>query len=213
MSAILRKSSFFFITHLGTFCLPALSMLWSGRNRGVLAVMALWVPVWLSSSVLWSERQESYAFLRMLPVTDRQIVRAKLGLALGFAFIYWLLLAILVRWAWGSTPEYAGYMALVNLTCSLALVLAAGWYVFAWRFSRAALAAGVMAFVAIVILATWSVNVKSLIRTGGIGTLVPRRLAEGFWTYQAGLVVLALAAYYRLMRLAVRVKQRSEASI
>ena len=213
MSAIARKSSFFFITHLGTFSLPTLSMLGSGRNRGVLAVMALWVPVWLSSSVLWSERQESYAFLRMLPATDRQIVRAKFSLALGFAFIYWLLLALLVRLAWGSTPEYAGYMALVNLTCALALVLAAGWYVFAWRFGRGALAAGVMAFMVIVILATWAVDVRSLIRTGGIGTLIPRRLAEGFWTYQAGWYVLALAAYYGLMRLAVRVKERSEASI
>jgi hypothetical protein len=213
MSAILRKSSFFYITHLCTFVIPPLFMLAESRNRAMLSVMALWIPVWLSSSVLWSERQESYAFLRMLPVTDRQIVRSKLGLALGFAFIYWLLLALLVRWAWGSTPEYAGYMALVNLTCSLALVLAAGWYVFAWRFGRAALAAGVMASVAIVILATWAVDVKSLIRTGGIGTLVPRRLAEGFWTYQAGWIVLALAAFFGLSRLAVRVKERSETSI
>lgn len=213
MSAIARKSSFFFLTHLGTFSLPALSMLWSGRNRGVLAVMALWAPVWLSSSVLWSERQESYAFLRMLPVTDRQIVRTKLGLALGFAFTYWLLLALLVRLAWGSTSEYAGYMALVNLSCSLALALMAGWYVFAWRFGRGALTAGVMAFVVIVILATWAVDVSSLIRTGGIGTLVPRRLAEGFWTYQAGWMVLAMAAYYGLSRLAIRIKERSEASL
>ena len=79
MSAILRKSSFFFIPHLCTFSIPPLTMFPEWRHRGMLSVFALWIPVWLSSSVLWSERQESYAFLRTLPVTDREIVRTKFG--------------------------------------------------------------------------------------------------------------------------------------
>jgi hypothetical protein len=211
MSAILRKSSFFFITHVCTFCAPHLMMLAESRNRGMLAIMAIWVPIWLSSSVLWSERQESYAFLRTLPVTDREVVRTKFSLALGFALIYWLILSLLIRWAWGSTPEYAGYMALVSLTCAIAMILAAGWYIFSWRFGPSALTVGVMALVVIVILATWIADVRRLVRIGGIGTLAPRWLAEGPWIYQPIMFAVALAAYYGLMRLAVRVKIKSEA--
>jgi hypothetical protein len=211
MSAILRKSSFFFITHVGTFSIPGMAMLLAHEDRRMLSVMALWVPVWLSSSVLWSERQESYAFLRTLPLTDRQIVRTKFGLALGFAVVYWLILSLLVRGAWGSTPEYAGYMALVSLTCAIAMILAAGWYIFSWRFGPSALTVGVMALVVIVILATWIADVRRLVRIGGIGTLAPRWLAEGPWIYQPIMFAVALAAYYGLMRLAVRVKIKSEA--
>jgi hypothetical protein len=211
MPAILRKSSFFFITHLCTFSIPPLAMLLERRNRGMLSVMALWVPVWLSSSILWSERQESYAFLRTLPVADRQIVRTKFGLALGFAVIYWLILSLFIRGAWGSTPEYSGYMALASLTCAVSLVLAGGWYIFSWRFGPSVLTAGVMIFVVIGVLATWVVDIRRMVSIGGIGTLAPRWLAEGPWVYQAVLFAVALAAYYGLMRLAVRVKEESEA--
>jgi len=210
MSPILRKSCFFYISHLCTFCIPPLAMLAGLGNRGMLAVMALWVPVWLSSSVLWSERQESYAFLRTLPVTDREIVRTKFGLALGSALLYWLFLALLIRRAWGSTPEYAGYMALASLACAIAIVLSAAWYIFSWRFGPSALTAGVMTFVVIGILATWIVDVKRTVRTGGIGMLAPRWLAEGPWFYHILLLTAALAAYYGLMQVAVRAKVKSE---
>jgi len=213
MSAILRKSSFFYITHLCTFCFPPLVMLAESRNRGVLAIMALWIPVWLSSSILWSERQESYAFLRTLPVTDRQVVQTKFGLTLGFTFIYWLIVSLFIRWAWGSTPEYAGYMALTSLTCAGSLVLSGGWYIFSWRFGPSALTAGVMAFVVLGILTTWIVNVKRMIRSVGIGTIAPGWLAGGPWVYHVLLFLVALAAYYGLMQVAVRVKKKSEVSI
>ena len=211
MSPILRKSSFFFISHFCTFVIPPLAMLLMQKNRGVLSVMALWVPVWLSSSILWSEKQESYGFLRTLPVTDRQIVRVKFGLALAFDAIYWLALTLFIRGAWGSTPESSGYMALTSLTCAVSLVLAGGWYLFSWRFGPSALTAGVMAFVVLGILATWIVDVRRVVRIGGIGTLAPRWLAEGPWIHQAVLFAAALATYYGLMRLAVRVKEESEA--
>jgi hypothetical protein len=90
-------------------------------------MLAFWVPLWLSSSVLWSKRQESYAFLRMLPVTDREIVRAKFGLVLAAAFVYGLFLSLFNGWAWDSSWEYPFYMALANLTCAVALPLAACW--------------------------------------------------------------------------------------
>lgn len=211
MSPILRKSSFFYITHLCTFSIPGLVTIPKWENPGMLSVMALWVPIWLSSSVLWSERQESYAFLRTLPVTDREIVRTKFGLALAFALLYWLFLALLIRRAWGSTPEYAGYMALASLTCAIAIILSAAWYIFSWRFGLPALTVGVIVFLVIVIITTMAANIERMTRTGGIGILAPRWLAEGPWFYHILLLAAALAAYYGLMQVAVRAKVKSEA--
>ena len=209
MFTIARKTSFFYFTHLWTFSIPGLLLL-EGEG-GILSMMALFVPAWLSSSVLWSERQESYALLRMLPVTDREIVRAKLGLALGAAFFYWLILSLLVRYAWGSTWEYPAYMALANLTCAISLPLAACWYIFHWRFGTSALSACVMAFVIIDIGLTFVVNVNHGDWTGAPGITAVRLLAEGPWYLQFSMFLASLAAYYGLMRVAVRVKARSEA--
>jgi hypothetical protein len=211
MSALARKSSQFFITHLCTFAIPGLIEITASRNRGILWVMALWVPAWLSSSVLWSEKTESYAFLRILPVTDREIVRTKFCLVLGFAMVYWIVLNLFFRLAWGSAPVVSSMQALANLTCAVSLLLAGGWYIFSWRFGASALTVGVMAFIAIVLLGTIIGVFERGIRSPNPGVLFSRQLAEGPWIYQVVMIAAALAAYYGLMRLAVRVKEKSEA--
>jgi len=213
MSAILRKSSFFFLTHLCTFTIPGLTVIPGWENPGMISVMALWVPLWISSSVLWSERQESYAFLRTLPVTDRQIVRTKFGLALGFIFVYWIFLALLIGRAWGERPEYTPYMALASLTCSISIVLVAGLYLLSWRFGVFALTVVVITVLVIAIVGTMAANMEHMIKNHGIGILAPRWLAEGPWIYQVLLFAAALAAYAGLMRVAVRVKVRSETGL
>lgn len=211
MFAIARKSSFFFITHLCTFSVPALYMLLERKGAGFLSVMCLWLPAWLSSSVLWSEKQESYAFLRMLPVTDRQVVRAKFGLALGFTFLYWLVMFLFNRLSWSPGPDQSYYSALANLCCAISIVLVACWYLFSWRFGPAALNVAIVVFTLSVVVGTFIVNVRSMVRTHGIGILAPRWLAEGPWSYHVLLVAAALVAYYGLMRIAIRVKAKSEA--
>jgi hypothetical protein len=212
MFTIARKTSFFYFTHLCTFCVPAWPALLKGKG-GIISMLALWVPAWLSSSVLWSEKQESNAFLRMLPVTDREIVRTKFGLALAAAFVYWLILALFTWWAWDSTWEYPMYMALANLTCAISLPLVACWYIFSWRFGVSALTQTVMAFLVIDLATTFVVNVDRRNWVGAPGIPVARWLAEGPWYLQLCLFLIALAAYYGLMQVAVRVKQKSEASL
>lgn len=212
MFAIARKTSFFFFTHLCTFCAPAWPALLKGKG-GILSMMAIFVPAWLSSSVLWSEKQESYALLRMLPVTDREVVRAKFGLTFAAAFSYWLILSLLVSWAWGSRWEYPAYMALVNLTCAISLPLAACWYIFSWRFGVSALTVGVIAFLVLDVIATFIINVDRMNWVGAPGIPVARWLADGPWYLQLCLLFAALAAYCGLMEVAVRVKTKSEACL
>lgn len=213
MPAILRKSSFFFFTHLGTFSIPGLVLIPGWEDPGMISVMALWVPLWISSSILWSERAESYAFLRTLPVTDRQIVRTKFGLALGFISVYWAILALLIGKAWGGRPEFAGYMALASLTCAISIILAAGWYLLSWRCGTLALTVAVIALLAIAVVGTMAANMQRMIKTRGIGILAPRWLAEGPWLLQVLLFAAALAAFAGLMRVAYTVKERSETGL
>jgi hypothetical protein len=212
MFTIARKTSFFFLTHLCTFCAPAWPALLKGKG-GILSMMAIFVPAWLSSSVLWSEKQESYALLRMLPVTDREIVHTKFGLALAAAFVYWLILSLFVWWAWGSTWEYSAYMALVNLTCAFSLPLVACWYIFSWRFGVSALTVGVLAFLVLDMIATFIINVDRGNWVGAPGIPIVRWLAEVPWYLQLFLFLMAFAAYYGLMEVAVRVKAKSEACL
>lgn len=212
MFAIARKTSFFYFTHLCTFCVPAWPALLKGKG-GIISMLAFWVPLWLSSSVLWSEKQESYALLRMLPVTDREIVRAKFGLVLAAAFLYWLILSLFTWWAWDSTWEYPFYMALANLTCAISLPLAACWYIFSWRFGQSALTVGVLAFIVLGIIAAFILNVDRRNWVGAPGIPAARWLAEGPWYLQFCLFLTAFAAYYGLMQVAVRVKAKSEACL
>ncbi len=212
MFTIARKTSFFFLTHLCTFCAPAWPALLKGKG-GIISMLAFWVPLWLSSSVLWSEKQESYAFLRMLPVTDREIVRTKFGLALAAAFAYWLILTLFTWWAWSSTWEYPFHMALANLTCAMSLPLIACWYIVSWRFGQSALTVGVLAFIVLGIVTAFVLNVDRRNWVGAPGIAAARWLAEGPWYLQLCLFLIALAAYYGLMQLAIRVKQKSEASL
>ena len=89
MDPILRRTLVWYLLHLMTYSVTMgrflLTELWPAFE-----VLPLFVTVWLTSSVLFSEREESYAFLRTLPVTDRAIVRTKFRLMLAMGAVYWL---------------------------------------------------------------------------------------------------------------------------
>jgi hypothetical protein len=133
--------------------------------------------------------------------------------ALAAAFLYWLILSLLLWAAWGSTWEYPAYVALANLTCAMSLPVVAGWYIFRWRFGISALTVCVMAFVVLDVFATVLVNFDRSNWAGAPGIPIVRWLAEGPWYLQPGLFLIALAVYYGLMQVAVRVKAKSESCL
>ena len=132
-------------------------------------------------------------------------------LIMTFVFLYWLVMSLFNELTRGSDPVHSYYAALVNLCCAVSLVLVAGWYVFSWRFGPAALTTAVVVFGLIIFLGTSLANVRRMVATHGIGVLAPRWLAEAPWFYHVLLFAAALAAYYGLMRIAIRIKARSEA--
>jgi len=82
MIGLLRKSSFFYISHLVTFSWIGVVPSLEGKYDWIVVASAI-VPLWMSSSVLWAEQSEKYRFLRILPIHSSEIVAVKLSLILA----------------------------------------------------------------------------------------------------------------------------------
>ncbi len=158
--------------------------------------------IWLPSSVLWSERGESYAFLRLLPIRDRDVVRAKLGLGLGAVLVYWAWLSLLTLAAWGASPEFIVRFSLINLVGAAWPPLVALCYLGVWRFGARAMTAPILGFMAVAFFSMIGFDVKR----GDSGL----DLAAAPWPLQILLPAAGLLLFLLLARQAKRVKWRND---
>lgn len=215
MDPILRRSSFFYLSTLVIFS----GVL--GKYLGVdpwpaFEVIPLFMPVYLAAAVLSSERGESYGFLRMLPVTDRAIVRRKFGLILGAAAAYWLFMMLVALARWSSGVSGPSTLVYVTLVCGYGLVLGACCQVGIWRFGLSVTTGVIAVFLGVSLVVTivhtaglrykhdWPV----LTRLAGL-----QWLAGAPWLSVVVLVGLSVAVFWGLMRLGIRVKASSEACL
>jgi hypothetical protein len=215
MPTVLVKSSPFYLSHMLTFSLLGLPLL--AGEAGVVPIMAMLIPVWVSSSVLFSELRESYGFLRTLPLTDREVVGAKFLLALGAVAVYWVAMIWITVQTGIGTPLFPRNLALVHLSVIFSLLAAACWYIGIWLFGTT-----VMTIVVVTFMVVGTIG-SIVLRFGPAGSpaawamihelVLVRLLAASPWFVYVLLAVVALLAYYALMRLAVRVKRTSEAHI
>jgi hypothetical protein len=213
MVPILRRNALLYLGHFMTYSLILTPLLHG--DRGVVLAWPLFLPIWLSSTVLWTERDEAYAFLRTLPVTDREIVRLKFGSTLAAAALFALLPSTLTVMVWGGEGPIGPPLALIAVVCCLSLLLAACWHVGFW-WAGAAMMTGVILTFMLANLAAAIALIAEYKRTGA------RSFDTGFalrWLpfespYLVGLLVAAaLGAYYGLMRAGVRIKAASEACL
>jgi len=215
MDPILRRTLVWYLLHLMTYSVTLGRFLLTERWPAF-EVLPLFVTVWLTSSVLFSEREESYAFLRTLPVTDRAIVRTKFRLMLAMGAVYWLAMEgiALARGDDGMVgPETHVYLTLVSVA---ALLLAACCQIGIWRFGAPAVTPVVLTFMGagflLAVAHTFSLKYRAnwpiLTRLA-----VVRWLAESAWVSHVVLIALALLAFHGLMRIGVRVKTSSEAHL
>jgi hypothetical protein len=212
MLSIFINRLFFYVSHLVTFSLIGLPLL--KRQIGVIPVMAMLIPVWVSSTVLWSEREESYGFLRTLPVTDKEIVRTKFTLVALVVLVYFLLTTAAVVQYCHGTPYLAHNMALVEVGAIVALIAAACWFVGIWLFGIGAMIIFILSFMFLGLASA------ILLRFGdgrdlwcAAYDLIPvDLLARAPWYVDGLVLLLGLLGYYVLMQLAVKVKRASEPS-
>jgi hypothetical protein len=212
MFPIIRHSSFLYCTHILTFSLMGPLQF---HKPQAIEMMGAFLPLWLSSSVLWSERNESYAFLRTLPVTDREIVRIKFGIILAATVVYWLLMSGLAFLQQGGTESFAPRLAFITVLCAFSLLLAAGWQVGVWRFGPSAMTLAILVFMGLSFVAAvvFIASFKRGAVPGASGFASIRWIAAAPWEIQALLCALVLAAFFSLMEAAVRVKISSEAHL
>jgi hypothetical protein len=210
MFGLLRKSSVFYITHIFTFSLIGWSAIFE-EKYGVFIVMSSLVPVWMSSSVLWAERMEQYRFLKILPITSREVVNLKLSLIAMAGLLYFSLLTFIILLA-GETGGYLPInIATIVLACAVGVLLAVIWQICIWRFGLSIMtpiilvSGAVLLLVVIVSLATLG-RKPSLIGVNNISVF--RLLAQPLFFIPA--LAMTGLTFYGLWLLAIRVFELSD---
>jgi hypothetical protein len=186
------------------------------RDWPVFEIIPVFMPIWLVSALLASEGDERYAFLRMLPVPDRDIARAKLILILGSAAFQWILMtgAALARMDDGIAD--ASTLVYLTLVCAFGLVVAAGFQIAIWRYGistmKPVLIASIIAGIAFAIIHLASL--KNVDEWPALSRLpVVEWLGGAPWMASAVIIAMALLAFRVLMEAGVRVKAASEAHL
>lgn len=208
MLRLLRSNSFFFFTHLSTFVVGGVAPFAKGKT-GFFPAMALLVPAWLTSSVLWSEREESPAFLRILPITDREVALSRFCRMFLATSVYWLILFSAATYIGNARGDFASNFALMNLCCVLGFLLACTWYIAIWRFGVSALTPVMVTYVLLNVIASILLNVdfSSGDWAGAQGMALIRWLAGFPWYLDLLLLLPAGLTSYWILQVAVRTRE------
>jgi hypothetical protein len=215
MDPIFRRSSTYYWTTLGTYAF-LMGRFIETRDWTAFEVIPLFMPVWLASALVFSERDEAYAFLRTLPVPDRVVVRTKLGLILLLAAIEWLLLVAVTLFRRGDQVVGPGVLVYVTAICFLGFALVALLQIGIWSRGLARMTGVCVGFIlGGIVLVT--LHMVALNHIGGWPPLsrlaVVERLGGAPWVSSALVVALTLALFHRLVQVGVRVKHSSEAHL
>jgi ABC-2 family transporter protein len=212
MNPVYRRSTTFYLWSALTY-LAIMGRYMITRDWPVFEIIPIFMPVWLVSALTASEDDERYAFLRMLPVPDRDVARAKLVLILGSAAFQWILMtgAALGRMDEGiADPSTLVYLTLV---CGFGLVAAAGFQIAIWRYGisrmKPILIASIIAGIAFAIIHLASL--KTVDAWPALSRLaVVEWLGGAPWISNLVLAALALLVFRALLRVGVRLKAASE---
>jgi ABC-type transport system involved in multi-copper enzyme maturation permease subunit len=212
MLAIIKKRAPLYISHLVTYSLLGVLQIVSPRPEKFF-ILGLFVAVWITSSVLWSERDESEALLRTLPVTHREIVTTKFLLALTAMAVYWGIMFTAALRLGAEIGSLSPGLVFISVSWSIALVLAGLWYIAIWFFGMRPMIPIMLVF----IVGFCAIGVALLSQTSRGLTVAPHQLTVlGAFVDVPGYVAviavaLALLAYYGLLQVAVRVRTVSDA--
>lgn len=215
MDPIFSRSSFYYWTSLGTY-LALMGRYLVTRDWSAFEIIPMFLPIWLATAMLASEYDESYAFLRTLAVTDRGIVRRKLGTILVSAAVQWLLMvgvSLLRRRDGASDPSTVVYLTLI---AAVGLLLVTWLQIAIWRHGLPAMKVAIIACVAgaIVLVILHMALLRQTDWWPALSRLqTVRWLGRAPWMSSAALAAVALAVFNRMVRSAVRVKSSSEAHL
>lgn len=207
MVAILRQYGFFYMTHFFTFSMLIIAPMFAWDSRVYFVPMFL-LPVWVTSSVLWSERQGSEQFLKTLPATNREIVRWKFSMLAGACAIYWILMFAFVSLARPEPGMIGVYVRFITYSAVSAFSLGLLAYVGIWFFGK-----NLMTTVIVLFMLTWTVftiTVISAVKSGHWRTLTDLPLVSMVaplpWFVSLVFVALAAVAFWGFTEVGVRIR-------
>jgi len=215
MDPIVRRSLGLYLAHVVT---------WSGilgrylavREWPAFEIIPLFMPVWLAGSVVFAERNESYGFLRTLPMTDGRIARTKFGLILGTAVLYWLFMVAAALIRRDSTLTMPATLVYITIVSGCGLLIGACFLLLVWRFGASTVTVVGIVFM-ILGMALTLVHTASLMSTPGWPALTRTGAVEWLagapWLSIPAVGGLALLAFFGLLRAGIRVKASSEACL
>lgn len=175
---------------------------------GFFIVLVTWGGI--STTEQSEVRSDGYAFLRTLPVTDRQIVAAKFALVFGTAFAC-LAAAQALLYVLDIRGMGRPLASLYLFCCAVAALLLGGLgyvAIYAWGFPRVLKLAWLSCAA---VGGSWILFDVLFIRNRRLDFRGVTWLSQGLsWLLSVMVVSAGLAAFYGLMRLAVRIKARRE---
>jgi len=214
MDPILRRSSFYYVMGLITY-MSLMGRYMLTRAWPVFEVIPLFVPVWLLGAMSASEYDERYAYLRTLPVPDRQVAKIKFRLILSFTAIQWAMMVAAALFRMSDGIAGPSTLVYVTLVCAAGLLVVACYQIAIWRYgfppwplSSACRSPRAWCSSSSTSRVSSTTTLAALSQSGAV-----EWLARAPWISSAVLVALALVAYRGLMRLGVRVKAASEAHL
>jgi hypothetical protein len=215
MDPILRRSSFFYVTMLLTY-MGLMGRFMLTRDWPVFEAIPLFMPVWLISGMAASEHDERYAFLRMLPVPDRAVVRTKFALILSAVAAAWALMSAVVLVRMGDGLTGGPTLVYITLVCAAALLLAACCQIGIWRFGMSVMlpVIGVSVAVGLALCILHLANLRYVEGWPALSRLaVVEWLGGAPWISIAVIAAPVLLLYRVLMQAGVRVKAAGEAHL
>jgi len=177
-------------------------------GTGFFIILVTWGGI--STSEQREVRSDGYAFLRTLPVTDRQIVAAKFALVFATAFAC-LAAAQVLLYVLDVRGMHKPLASLYLFCCAVAALLLGGLgyvAIYAWGFPRVLKLAWLSCAA---VGGSWILFDVLFIRNRRLDFRNIAWLSQGrSWVLSLTVVSAGLAAFYGLMRLAVRIKARRE---
>ena len=127
MLALVRKYGLFYLLHTVTFFfLCAYSLAADAPNFHFLP--AMFFTVYLSSAVAMSERDTDDPMLGLLPISPREIMNAKFGLALAFVVMGWFHMGLFTVLLGLDPHVTVNVIKFATISASINLVLAASFH-------------------------------------------------------------------------------------
>jgi hypothetical protein len=159
----------------------------------------------------FAEQTGHYAFLRSLPVTDREIVTAKFAVALFDVCLSWTLVMLALSLFESGPGELAVHAAYVSLWCVLALVITSFWLMGIYGLGMG-IPGLVMSLLLLVVLLPLSLVLDQAFdfhETLGFPGPV-YELSRLHWTVWLSFAALVLLMHYGFLRIAARIKRVSD---